>query len=574
MPRVRALVLLVLSAVAAVFPAAADCELDFSPPVEYPAGDTPASIAVADFNNDGRPDLATRAGFTQFITVLLASGGGGFLPPVQVPMGRDLHADIAAGDVDGDGNADLLASSPSAGPSVPSALNVAHGNGDGTFQTAIAHEIPEDMGGLAVGDFATSGIGAVDVAATKTGGWVLFSDFGNGLSQVEDNDLPVNVQATPDALAAGDFNNDGNLDIAVSYSATGNVYVYYNSGGGSFNAGPVLPIEHPYRADALTAGDFDGDGDDDLAFGEVDPGATAGTKQLVIYPSKDSSTFWPPVRYGDLGLSGSIDHAASVDLDADGDADILLASASSVEVFLNDGTGAFPLQRTFSGYSHGFAVADLDDNGGPDLAGSDQEATGHVRVLYNVCALPPFGAPANAVASGAGGVLRVTWEGTRGVDHYQIWCRTDVSTRRYVHVGNSVTWSFVHPSPNAIYYCRVRGVSGPALSPYSNSDLTSTFVFTDPALTPGVTRIKRVHLTQLRNAIAAMYTTMVFYGTPTWTEASPVTVKAAEWLEVKTALDTILSAAGLPPVSYTAPMPAAGAPVSGALIEQIRANLD
>ena len=154
--------------------------MSFTPAVSYPAGTNPQEIVTADFNNDGRLDLATCNTGSGSVSVLLGNGNGTFQAP-QTSAAGDNPVSIAVGDFNGDGKLDLTAANGGTG-----AVSVMRGNGDGTFQ-------------------APSGIG---------------------------------VGGDPTSVAVGDFNDDGKLDVA----ATSNVYVPYYSyyyGYYGFNEGHV-----------------------------------------------------------------------------------------------------------------------------------------------------------------------------------------------------------------------------------------------------------------------------------------------------------------------------------------------
>src|SRR5829696_305548 len=77
----------------------------FVPAVSYPVGANPDAAIVADFNNDGRPDLATANYSSNSVSVLLGNAGGTFQPAVTSPAGTGPRS-VAVGDFDGDGKLD------------------------------------------------------------------------------------------------------------------------------------------------------------------------------------------------------------------------------------------------------------------------------------------------------------------------------------------------------------------------------------------------------------------------------------------------------------------------------------
>ena len=133
--------------------------MSFTPAVSYPAGTNPQEIVTADFNNDGRLDLATCNTGSSSVSVLLGNGNGTFQAP-QTSTAGDNPVSIAVGDFNGDGKLDLTAANGGTG-----AVSVMRGNGDGTFQAPTSVSIDADPTSVAVGDF--NGDGKLDLAAVS-----------------------------------------------------------------------------------------------------------------------------------------------------------------------------------------------------------------------------------------------------------------------------------------------------------------------------------------------------------------------------------------------------------------------
>jgi len=135
----------------------------FQPAATYPTGSggQPLSLAVADVNNDGKPDLLTTF-FNGLAGILLGNGDGTFQAPVTYSTGSSSRCyDVAVADVDGDGKPDLLTANGNDG-----AAGVLLGNGNGTFRAAITY--PTGSGSrptsLAVAD--VNGDGRPDLLTT------------------------------------------------------------------------------------------------------------------------------------------------------------------------------------------------------------------------------------------------------------------------------------------------------------------------------------------------------------------------------------------------------------------------
>jgi trimeric autotransporter adhesin len=214
------------------------------------------SIAIADFNGDGKLDLAL-AGSAQ-TTILLGNGDGTFTAaPNQPQIGS---SQVVAADFNGDGKLDL-AVSPSNG-----ATSTLLGNGDGTF-TAAPDQLQIITDELVAADF--NGDGKIDLAALDLMGDTVTIVLGNGDGTFSAAlTFPTGLNAF--SLAVGDFNGDGKPDIAVAGTANypnRQVTIFAGNGDGTFTAGFAINDD---LAESLAAADFTGDGSSDLAtFGSV-----------------------------------------------------------------------------------------------------------------------------------------------------------------------------------------------------------------------------------------------------------------------------------------------------------------
>lgn len=220
-----------------------------------------ASLAVGDFNHDGKLDLAVTDG--DYVDVLLGNGDGTFQAPIKSPAAGPGY--ITAADLNGDGNLDIVATA------LGNKVAVLLGNGDGTFQKPVTYGVGENPNFVAVGDF--NGDGKLDLAVTSAlpygkpirGSITIF--LGNGHGSFTPL-VRYYVKATPTCVAVGDFDHDGIPDLAITdaaghgLSANGSVGIWLGNGDGTFQ----LPFF--YSADVpsfVTTSDFNGDGLPDLA---------------------------------------------------------------------------------------------------------------------------------------------------------------------------------------------------------------------------------------------------------------------------------------------------------------------
>ena len=247
---------------------------DFAPPINSPAGYIPSTLVTGDFNNDGRLDLAVgNAGFTIIseapaeiytgsVAILLGDGAGGFSKSQIAEFGELLGMSLAAGDFNGDGKPDLAVGQ------MPGPFSIAHtprislfiGNGNGTFTAGANFETTSSPVCVLFGDFNRDGkLDLVNVDDTGSGQFfnTITIRFGNGTGSFGPA-TSIPVASGPKFVAAGDFNLDGNLDLAV---ANGNLYVMLGDGNGGF--GPLTQLAGTY--DTVAIGDFNNDGKLDLA---------------------------------------------------------------------------------------------------------------------------------------------------------------------------------------------------------------------------------------------------------------------------------------------------------------------
>ena len=174
----------------------------------YPGGQNPHSLALADFNGDGTTDVAVGV-YWNGLFVYQNDGAGALLGPAV--YAQPYHAFILAADFDGDGRPDIAARG-SAGSGVSDVI-VYHNGGAGTFPTSKTFSVDSDGGFPAAGDF--DGDGHIDLAVPNTEAAtvsVLLNDGAGGFLPR----MTLPTRANPRSAVVADFDGDGHPDIAVA----------------------------------------------------------------------------------------------------------------------------------------------------------------------------------------------------------------------------------------------------------------------------------------------------------------------------------------------------------------------
>jgi hypothetical protein len=221
------------------------------------AGPTPISIAVADFNGDGKVDLAVANGTGgtpgQTVTVALGNGDGTFRPPVSYVTGGSPYQVVTA-DFNGDGKPDLAVVNGD-----PNTVSILLGRGDGTFAAAVSYATGWYPDALAVADFNRDGKLDLAVGNDYSNDVSILLGRGDGTFAAAQSFPAGNG---PASVAAADFNQDGWPDLAVANRFDNSLVLLFGNGDGTFQA-PLtyLTVGTPK---ASVAKDLNGDGKPDI----------------------------------------------------------------------------------------------------------------------------------------------------------------------------------------------------------------------------------------------------------------------------------------------------------------------
>ena len=292
-----------------------------APGSPFAVGSGPVRLVVADFNGDGRQDIATANYFGNNISVLLGNGQGGFSSAFGSPFGGASPGTfgIVAMDMNRDGITDLVVSNTGT-----NSLAIFHGNGRGGFTPSPYPETPvgADPEFMTTGDF--DGDGKPDLAVANYQGGTVTVLLGNGLNGFVSAGAAIPVGFGPYGIAAGDLNGDGRQDLAVANDGSNSVMVLLGNGTGGFSAAPGSPFVTGPRPVSVVIGDFNGDGKPDLAMAHF-----AGNTVRVFLGNGGGGFS----AGGTFPLGSSLPIAlAAADFDRDGRTDLVSANFGSNEV--------------------------------------------------------------------------------------------------------------------------------------------------------------------------------------------------------------------------------------------------
>ena len=356
--------------------------------IDYVVGNGPVAAVAGNFDAEGHVDLAVVNPSSQTVSVPLGNGDGTFKAARSYFAGIGPRA-VASADLNGDKLPDLVVTNYCGSDSTCSksgSVAVFLANADGSYR--LSNTYPLGVGPISVSLADVNGDKSPDIVALNRGDKTVSVLLSKGDGSFE-QPFTLSVTDSPIAVAVGDFNQDGKMDLAVlgdcgaaKCSQPGSVEVLLGHGDGSFSASSSYAVG--YSPTSLAAGDINEDKNLDIVVANrcgTDASCSSSGTATVLLGSA-SGKF---IAGTDVAAGNSPSSIALGDLSGRGVQDLLVASSSDniVSVMHGNGNGSFQAPTAYKvGNSPGSVViADFNGDGKPDVAVANiQDST--VSVLF------------------------------------------------------------------------------------------------------------------------------------------------------------------------------------------------
>jgi streptogramin lyase len=340
-------------------------------------GSNPYAIASGDFNSDNRLDLVIANEGADSIGIFLGFDYTSFQnQQIYSSINNLFPYGIVISDFNNDNFLDIAATffgNSSLG------ILLGYGNGSFSIMTIYSTESDSKPTSVAVGDFNSDNHLDIIVANSKADNIGVFLGYGNG-SFAAIMTYSTKQGSNPISVIVDDFNNDGQLDVAVANYGTNNVGVLLGYGNGTFSIIKIYSTGQGSTPYAVTVGDFNKDGQLDIAV------ANYGTNSIGVLLGYGNGTFRDQVTFSSGYLSGP-SWVSVGDFNSDNQLDIASANwnNNNVGILLGYGNGTFAATMTYStgtgSLPNCISVGDFNNDNISDIAVANS-GTNNIVVLF------------------------------------------------------------------------------------------------------------------------------------------------------------------------------------------------
>ncbi|CAF2608856.1 unnamed protein product [Rotaria sp. Silwood2] len=306
----------------------------FTNQITYSTGEMPYSVAVGDINNDNRLDIIVTNYYDNVVSILLGYGNGSFANQITCSTGQFPYS-VAVGDFNNDNQLDIVVTNY-----YDNVVSILLGYGNGSFTNQITYPTGEKPYSVAAGDFNNDNRLDIVVANAESNDVSVLLGYGNGSFAQQTTYVTGRY---PQSVAVGNFNNDTGSEIVVANAIGNSISVllgYINIG---FIHETRIPSGNDLRSRSFATGDFNNDDQMDIAVTNMN------SHSIGIFLGFGNISFTTEATYS-TGSSSSPYSMAVGDFNKDSRLDIVVANYGSgnVGIFLGYGNGSFINQTTYS----------------------------------------------------------------------------------------------------------------------------------------------------------------------------------------------------------------------------------
>ncbi|KAF0094832.1 MAG: fibronectin type III domain-containing protein [Puniceicoccaceae bacterium 5H] len=336
------------------------------------AGNDARRMAQGDFNGDNHVDLAVASSDPQALLIFLGNGDGSFAAPVSYPFANNPF-DVQVADFNGDNEPDLAVSLYDTDSSTTETVAVLLNDGSGGFADQTQYDAGDSVRSLTIGDWNDDTHPDIAVAnygyySSTIGSVTLLLNDGSGA--FTGSTIGASAGAKPFGIVSGDFDGDGVDDLAFGDRYEERLGVWINEGAGAFT-NAITWFALPDEPLDLDAGDLDADGSLDLVVG------LENNDQVAFFRGDGAGDF---ADYASINLNNSDAWVVRLaDVNDDGSLDIVTGGNEglSYRAAHPDGSGSLGLEGRAQfdpdtgDTIYGLAFADFNEDGRSDIAASD-----------------------------------------------------------------------------------------------------------------------------------------------------------------------------------------------------------